>query len=410
MTEPILAWRNVWRNPRRTLLTALAVGFSGAVIIFFVSLQLSSYEASINATTRLFQGHIQIQSKKYFEKPQIRQVIQQPDQILHLIKEENALSAATERAFGFALISSDERTYGVQVVGVQPLSEMQVSSIPGRVVKGEYFTKEDSQEMILGEMLAKNLKVTLGDEVTLLGQGKDGSLAATVLKVKGIFASGSKELDRLMIHIPIKTFQNEFAMEGAVHTLTLQLEKISEVNKVEQSLEKALLDRHIDELGVYRWDELIPGLKQAIELDLIAGWVFFLLLIIIVSSSTLNTFLMSVLERGREFGVMLSLGATPFRIARMLWIECLIITLLGIFLGMVLGAAIVTYFFHHGFSVPGTEELLAVWNLPSAIYPRLTLKSMLLGPTVLTSVAMLSSLYPMYRVFTLEPVAAVAGR
>lgn len=410
MTEPILAWRNVWRNPRRTLLTALAVGFSGAVIIFFVSLQLSSYEASINATTRLFQGHIQIQSKKYFDKPQIRQVIQQPKAVLKVIRQEKALSAATERAFGFALVSSNDRTYGVQVVGVNPQSEAQVSSIPGRVVKGEYFLKDDSQEMILGEVLAKNLKVEIGDEITLLGQGKDGSLAATVLTVRAVFASGSKELDRLMIQIPLKTFQNEFAMEDTVHTLTLQLGKISEVNQVEESLEKALSASSLNELGVYRWDELIPGLKQAIELDLIAGWVFFLLLIIIVSSSTLNTFLMSVLERGREFGVMLSLGATPFRIARMLLLECLIITLLGIALGMILGALIVTYFYHHGFSIPGTEEILAVWNLPSAIHPRLTLKSMLLGPTVLTSVAMLSSLYPMYRVYKLEPVAAVSGR
>ena len=404
-----IAWRNIWRNTRRTLLTLAAIAFAVGVLVFSIALQYSSYELAINASVSVLQGHVQLQSEGYHEKAQIRNAIVSYDSVRKRTKDVSGVRAVAARAIGFALVSSEERSYGVQVMGVEPGNELHVSSVPGLMVEGRYLNEKPSNEGVIGSVLAKNLKVQVGDELTILGQGFDGSLAASVVPLVGIFRSGAAELDRSVLQVPIAEFQDVFAMPGMSHMLVYRGEKLSDVERIHSgivSLVQAPVQTSGATLDVLTWDELVPGLKEAIELDMASGWVFYIVLILIASFTILNTFLMSVLERTREFGVIMALGAKPLAVSLLILIECLLLCMIGVLLGIVLGVAIVSYFHVYGFVIPGSEALLEQWNMPSRVHPQVSFSALTIGPLVMLVSGVLACLYPAIRVLQITPQEA----
>jgi putative ABC transport system permease protein len=400
-----LAWRNIWRHPRRTLLTLSAVAFAAAILEFMVTLQLGSYDMMIDYTLRVYHGHLQVQSEGYLDKPQMRNTIPNARELGSHIRNLVRPAAVSVRAMGFALASSEVRSYGVQVIGVETEYEDNVSTIPGLVKEGHFLSSDDSQEAIIGHVLARNLKVNIGDELTLLGTGRDGSVAATVVPVVGIFESGSAELDRHVVELPLSTFQDVFSMGDHAHSIVVLGESLDELQNLTGTVRAALPPE--TPLVVLNWEALIPGLKQAIQMDWASGWFFYLCLIIIVTFSILNTFLMSVLERTREFGIMLALGVKPLRLGVLVMLESIWLTLLGLAVGVAVGIVVVFYFNLYGFSYPGMEEIAAYYNLPAVIRPQLSLLSVTLGPAVILLVTCAAALYPALRIRLLKPVDAM---
>lgn len=400
-----LAWRNIWRHPRRTLLTSSAIAFAAAILVFMVTLQRSSYDKMIDFTLRVYHGHLQVQPEGYLDKPQIRNTIPDARALASHIRRLSGSASLSVRAMGFALASSKERSYGVQVLGVETENESQVSTIPGLVKKGRFLSSDDAQEAIIGYLLARNLKLNVGEELTLLGTGRDGSVAATVVPVVGIFESGSADLDRQLVQLPLGTFQDVFSMGNHGHTIVVVGESLEHLEELRRAVRSGLPPE--SSLVVLNWEALLPGLKQAIQMDWISGWFLYASLIIIVSFSILNTFLMSVLERTREFGIMLALGARPGRIGVLVIVEAVWLTLLGLAVGVVIGTATVIYFHIYGFSYPGMEELAAHYNMPAVIHLALSPLSLTLGPAVILLVTCAAALYPALRIRLLRPADAM---
>lgn len=400
-----LSWRNIWRNRRRTLLTISAIAFAAAILVFMVTLQLSSYDTMIDYTLRVYHGHLQVQPKGYLDKPQMINTIPDARAIGSHIRKLTGLAAVSVRAMGFALASSKARSYGVQVIGVESEYEGKVSTIPGLVKKGRFLSSDDAQEAVIGHVLARNLKLNVGEEITLLGTGWDGSVAATVVPVVGIFESGSAELDRHLLQLPLGTFQDVFSMENHAHAIVVLGDNLKRLKDLMGIVRAGLPPE--SRLAVLSWEALIPGLKQAIQVDWASGWFLYLCLIIIVTFSILNTFLMSVLERTREFGIMLALGAKPGRISALVMLESMWLTLLGLAVGVVIGIAVVTYFHIRGFSYPGLEELAAYYNLPGIIELSLSPLSLTLGPAAILLATCVTALYPALRIRRFKPADAM---
>ena len=400
-----LSWRNIWRHPRRTLLTLSAIAFAAAILVFMVTLQLSSYDTMIDYTLRVFHGHLQVQPEGYLDKPQMHNTIPGARALGSHIRKLTGSAAVSVRAVGFALASSKARSYGVQVIGVETENEGKVSTIPGLIKNGRFLSSDDAQEAVIGRGLARNLKLNVGEELILLGTGKDGSMAATVVPVVGIFESGSADLDRHMVQLPLGTFQDVFSMGDHGHSIVVVGESLEQLDGLIDTVRAGLpTDSH---LVVLSWEALIPGLKQAIQMDWASGWFLYLSLIIIVTFSILNTFLMSVLERTREFGIMLALGARPGRIGGLVMLESIWLTLLGLAVGVAVGTVVVFYFHIHGFSYPGMEEIAAYYNLPAVITMTLSPLSLTLGPAVILIVTCAAALYPALRIRMLKPVDAM---
>lgn len=400
-----LAWRNLWRQPRRTWLTIGAMVFSNVLLVFMMSLQLGTYGLMIDNTLQMFTGHLQVQAPGYKDEQKMRLIVEDVVSTADELRRELQSDTIAARATTFALASSDARSIGIAIYGVEPAFEPGVSNIPGLLQEGRYLSDNNATDIVIGETLAKNLKVSLGAELTLLGSGRDGSFAAAVVTVVGIFRSGVKDIDRSIAEIPLGLFDDVFFMEGAGHQVVIVTAAIDQVPAVQAEVQSLLADK--PGVVVHDWDVLQPGLKQAIQADLSSAFFMYALLVILVAFSVLNTQLMSVLERTREFGITMSLGLKPGRLGRLVILETAIMGLLGLVIGALLGLLVVMWLSVSGFAYPGMDEMAAQFNLPSRIYPKPSLLTIFAGPLVVFIFSLLSALYPALRLHWLHPVAAM---
>jgi len=405
-----MAWRNIWRNPRRSILTISAIAFASLLLVFMLSWQFGSYETMIDSAVKIHTGHLQIQANGYNDKKGIRMVVPDPAAAGSILNKTPNIAAYTFRANAFSLVSSRERTYGIMVVGIDPVREAGVSALKKLIRQGSYLSEGDTDHALVGALLARNLKVGPGDELVVLGQGRDGSVAATVVRVKGIYRSGQDDFDRSSIHIPLENFQDVYAMRGAVHevvALGKSLDDLKEIKKVVTAGIKKTDKKH--RMVVLDWMELMPGLIEAIQMDIYSGFIFYLILIIVVAFSILNTFLMAIFERTREFGVLMAIGTTPGRLTRLLLIESTTLTMTGIIIGIIAGSLITLYFQDHGIVISGASEMMKQFGMPDRIYPRLSMLSASIGPGAVLIITFLTALYPAIKVRRLRPVKAMAG-
>ena len=401
----LLAWRNLWRHSRRTWLTVGAMVFCNVLLVFLISLQLGSYDMMIENSLGPITGHAQVQQRDYLEQGKMRQTVPAATALAADIRRQLNLETVATRGIGFALASSEQRSFGMQLTGVEPAFEPLVSTLPGLVREGRYLAPGARDEIVIGSILARNLRVSTGDELVFIGSGRDGSTAAGVARIVGIVETGFEEADRAMAQVPLAWFQEVFAMGDHGHAVILRVPTLEQLPAALASVQGLLpTDR---DLALLDWETLEPGLRQSITSDMASAWFMYLVLIFLVAFGVLNTQLMSVLERTREFGIMLALGMRPGTLARLVGMETVLMAAIGLALGVLGGAVVVIYLATVGFSYPGMEEMAAQFNLEDRIYPQVSLLGLLWGPATVFLGALLAAIYPALRLFRLQPVAAM---
>mgnify|MGYP002633137509 CR=1 FL=1 len=401
-----LAWRNLWRNRRRTLLSVSAVTFTVIILILLPSMQVGGYAAMIRASTQVLDGYAQLQQVDYLDKPSIRHSFAVTEQTLSGLRQQFPDLALSPRMSGFALASSEGRTLGVQVLGVDAGYEPKVSSLPGTIRQGRYL--QNSDELVMGATLASNLQLKLGDPITLLGSGRDGSLAVDSLKLVGIFESGSKTIDRQLVEMDIQRFNQTFAMQGQYHAIVISAESRSTVMDRVQALSVIGQNLSGQQSWVVRpWSELETGLLKAIKIDMSTAALVYLVLVVVVCFTLLNTLLMSLMERTREFGMMMALGVRPALLGKVIWLENCLTGLLGVAAGMLLGSLLVLWLESHGITFDSAEAVMAEYGLSSTLYPDLNALSLLAGPGVVMLVLMLAGLFPLFKIRRLSVLDAM---
>jgi ABC-type lipoprotein release transport system permease subunit len=398
-----LAWRNLWRHARRTWLTIGAMVFSNTLLVFMISFQFSMYELMIDNSLRVFTGHMQVQAPGYNDDQKMRQVVPGVQDLAEQLRNDLDSNTIAARGWAFGLASSEARSYGVGIYGVEPEFEGRVSNVPGLIEEGRFLEEIDAMEIVIGAVLARNLRVGVGDELTLLGSGLDGSFAAVVVVVVGIFESGVKEVDRNIAEMPLGTFQDVFYMNGSGHQVVLQAPTLDDAPVLQRQVAAGLPG----DLVVLDWTVLQPGLKQAIQADMSSAFFMYGILVILVAFSVLNTQLMSVLERTHEFGVVMALGMKPGRLGRLVMLETALMGLLGFLLGSAAGALLTYWLSVNGLSYPGMEEMAANFNLPGRVYPQVSLTKTVFGPAVVFLFTLLAAVYPAWRLRRLHPVEAM---
>lgn len=398
-----LAWRNIWRQPRRTLLNVSSIAFAALIMVFLLSFQLGTYATMKENVLRVMDGFAQLQPPGYHDDPQLKKTIAQPDAVLARIESRTGIVAAP-RARSFAILSDGEKSFGAAIVGVDPAREPRVSTLANTVRQGRYLKPGDEDQVVLGSALARNLGVGIGDTVSMLGQARDGGIAADVFTVAGIFNTGTPELDRQLAEIPLARFQATFSLGSNVNLIVLAGPSLASVTDALPALRQQLADRRLE---VRSWQELEPGLNAAISLDLGTSMLWYASLVIVVVFIILNTLLMSVLERTREFGVLLAIGMRPGALGAMIWLELGMLALVGLSAGIALGGAVTLVISHYGLELPGSEAMFAQWGLPGRLFPRLSLFSASAGPLVMGLSILLAGIFPYRRASALEPISAM---
>lgn len=404
MGDYLLAWRNIWRNPRRSVLTILAIIFASGLLVFMLSFQFGAYEDMIDSSVRLSTGHLQIQPVGYQNRPEMHKVIENPGPLLERVAALDGVDAVTVRSETFALAAGAKRSRGTTVSGVRPEVERRISTLPGQIRKGRYLQDGDKDVAVIGALGAERLQIDIGDECTLIGQGRDGSVAATVVRIVGIFQTGIDEFDRTSMQIPYSDFDSVFSMEGSAHRLVIITKNLADNGPVAAAVRGMV---EAADLAVLTWDELTPGLRQSIELDLIGGIIMYAILVIVVAFSILNTFFMAIIERTREFGVLMAIGTKPLRLVKIMLLESLAMTCVGLLAGMILGTAVTLFFSYYGIGMGDSSEMLAQYGIADRLYPRLSLLSILIGPAIICVVTSITALIPTLKIVNMRPVAAL---
>ena len=400
-----MAWRNVLRNARRTLITLSAITFGLSAMIIFFGFTDGFHAQWIENTVKTYTGHIQIYRKGYHDDPKLNKSIRDLSQVLKVLKKEPDLDTFTYRAEIQGLISTAENSYGVLIRGIDTDQEIKITAIRERIRKGSYLKKGEKGGVLVGYKLADKLNAEIGDKIVLMVQAADGSLSADLFRLKGIFKMGALEMDSSFVIISLKDAQKLAAIDGRVTELAVMVKKAEDVLPASQRLERSLTPLGYE---VYTWQKLMPGLKEMIDLDNVFMYVILMIVLVIVSLGILNTMLMSIMERTREFGIMMAMGTKPHQIITLVMLESFYIGLIGIILGIIVGIGANNLIAIRGFDLSrwsGAMELFATLN--PVIYPITNTWNVLWSCGTVFTTAIIVSVYPAVRASRLKPVDAI---
>ncbi len=401
-----LAWRNLWRQKLRTFLSVLSIAFASMLLVFMLSMQLGTYDTMKNNTLRIFDGFAQMQMPGYADDPELSNHIENPQELIAQISTVPGITAAAARGSGFAILANGDISYGAAIIGVDPRLETTVSTLSQTVSKGRYLKPGDTDAIVIGDALARNLGLDVGERITLLGSAADRSVAADSLRVVGLFHSGLTALDRQFTQMPLARFQETFALGNGASMVVISGHRLADVNRALPRLREIAKARG---LVVRAWDDLQPALKQAITLDMSTAATIQISLVTVVAFIILNTLYMSVLERTREFGMLLAIGMKPGAIGGMMWAELVLMAGLGAALGILFGASVVLWFQGNGIPISGMENIMAQFGLPSRLFPTLSPVSALAGPLAILAAVTIGGIVPFVHIRRLEPVSAMGA-
>lgn len=397
-----LAFRNVFRQKRRTILTALTMvgGFTLAAIS--IAWSDGTYAYVIDMFTRNRLGHIQIHAAGYLDKPSLYKTIDDAVIVGAKIQQIAGVEAWTPRLYSAGLASVAEKSAGVQIIGVDPEREVVATRFDKKISQGRIFSPRPAPEAILGKGLAKVLQAGIGDEIVIVSQAADGSIANDLYHIIGIVDSGDEISDRLAFYLHLQNAQALLALNGRVHEIAVIAKNLDQIAALTQKI-KAVLDD--SSLEVAPWQEFAKSFYQAMQADVQGNWISLFIILLIVAVGVLNTVLMSVLERTREYGVLKAVGTRPASIFGLVLYEVNIIALGSVIAGTALGFLINSLLSRHGITLP---EAFSYGGIEfTKMYTAVNARSFYIPALTVIFAANFISLFPSLKAARIEPARAM---
>ena len=402
-----LAWRDLWRNRRRSFISMSAIAFSVFIISLANSLQTGTYDSMEEIAVRLFPGDIQVQSKGYFDDKSLNRSLTDGQVDYAAFPEQfAAINAVARRITGFGLASADSSSAGAMILGIEPEFEAQITTFSTKIFEGEALTDGDVQSVLLGHILARNLGAGIGDTVVVITQGFRNAMGADLYTVKGTLRTGTTDVDRSLMVMPLAASQYLFSMEGRYTELVVGTNDLRASTRTANAIAATV---NAEEVDVLSWRELIPDLQQTRALDDAGNYIFYAFLILLVSFEIFNTTMMSVMERVREYGVMMAIGVRPYQISMIVTFELILKVIIGILAGLLIVGTLVFFLKDNPIQLPPEmtqmyEELgFTIGGISFAARPGL-----FVFPVVAVLAAgLVSTIYPILRLRTFSPVEAL---
>lgn len=399
-----VAWRNVFRNKRRTWLTVAAIVFACFLVSGLRGLQVGIYKQLAEMATEFYPGHADVVRADYEQDQKLEQTIENASELKRTLEAEPLVSAAVGRVLAPSLFSRDERAFGGVMFGVDFREEIQHFGFFRGLVEGELPSGRD--HVLIGVVMARNLGVSVGDEIVVLGAQKEGGVAAMVLKVSGLFSSGQVDYDRSYAFAQISAVQESFGLADEVHAFALKLGDIDEAETAVRILKTELPDG----LVARTWRDILPEVSQGIQADNFMGIAMMSLLVMLTLFSIANTFSMMVFERTREFGMLLALGMRPLSIVLQVQIEGLFIWLIGVSVASAINTLLTFYLATEGIPMPSelTEAVEAgSFIMPDVIRARFSVGGVMVAPLIFLVGIQFAAFVGAIKIFWLQPVAAL---
>lgn len=401
----VLAWRNIWRNKRRTFITAGVILYAVLLSTVLQSIQKGAWDRMVDSVVSFYFGYAQIHSDGYWEEQSLDKAFPITEEINNLEGKVQAVKSYVPRIESFALASHGTQTRGVLVIGVEPEKENAMTQLADRVVEGTYF-QAGEKSTIIAEGVAKLLKLNVNDTLVLISQGYHGVNAAGKFLVNGIVKFGSPELNKQMVYLPLETAQYFYGAEGLLTSLALQFDNKDEVAPAIK-LVKSNLGADYEVLD---WKEMMPDLLEARAMDDAGNYLIMVILYVIISFGIFGTILMMTKEREYEFGILLAIGMKRLKLTALVWMEIAMLGLIGAIAGILVSVPIVKYFNVNPLDFTNMEDMSQVYEnfgfepiFPAAFEPGIFLTH----AGVVFIMTSLLALYPLFKIRKLEPVQAM---
>lgn len=398
-----IAWRNLWRNKRRSLISISSLCFAVLLATFMRAMQLGSYDLMIENVVGQYTGHMQIHTKEYKEFQSLDESFVWNDDLSTRLENDPKIVNFSLRVESFVLISTGEISKGIGIIGIDPEKENSFTKIKDKLIQGEYLSNKGN-DLILSEGLAKHLNVQISDSVIMYGQGLYGMTAANIFAVKGIVKYPSPELNDRLAFVSMSTAQDFFSLENRVTSASILIDKIDDLLPMKEKIISYLDEKLI----VETWEELLPELIQMIEMDDASGQIILVILYMVIAFGLFGTTMMIAIERKREIATLLSIGMKRSKMILVMLIETFLLSLIGLIVGLAITIPFVYYFNVYPIELSGEmAEVMISYGMepimPTSVETMIFINQLF----VVGLIALITSVYPIFSIRNLNIIKSM---
>ncbi len=400
-----MAWRNMWRNWRRTVIATIAIVLGLVLLIFMDSLMKGSDQAIFGNAVRLYGGNIQVHAPGFRDKASRLPLIplEDGDMVVEIVRAQPEVVAVSRRINTGGMVSSREGAYPVRITAIEPEREAPVSLVAENITQGRFLTGDDRDNILIGQEMAKLLNVGVGDRITLLGKRKDESMRQRSMTVVGIFDLGLGDAEKGLVYINLPTAQKLYNLREQETEVTVTLTQVGQENAIIAGLQPNLPDYEVDS-----FDTLRPEIREVIEQKSIFIAVIGFIVLLMASIGILNLMLMAVYERTREMGVLAALGMKGRQLMGLFLLEGMFIGLIGAVIGCILSWLLVLAVGQVGIDysfAQGMGDITAL--IGNRIYPSISVVNIIFYGVAVVVIAALASFIPAWQAARNEPAESL---
>ncbi len=398
----LIAWRNIWRNPTRSIVVIAAIAVGIWAIALTVGFINSLSDSFIRNSINYDYSHLQIHHPQFLQEPEARYSIRNPRPIIDYLQRNPDVKAYSQRVLINGMIASTRASAGVQIYGINLDQEKAVTSLDSLLTEGNYFTEKPRNAILISRKLADKLKAELRTKLVLTFQDMEGNVTAGAFRVQGIFDSPSPRLNEGGIYVRQQDLNQLLGTDTLVHEIAILLHANTQVPAVAQALRSSNPTAEIK-----TWEELSPELELMQEQSNLTMAILLVILMVALAFGIVNTMLMAVLERERELGMLMAIGMNRQRIFSMILMETVFLSLVGGPIGCLLGYATVTWLGNVGIDLSAWTKGLQQYGYSTKFFPFLSLKEYILMVASVLLTAILAAMYPSYKAVRLNPIEAM---
>ena len=408
-----LAWRNLWWNPRRTLIAMSAIGLGYAMLLFVASLMAGLRQQMIESGTGLRLSDIEVHAPNYYPDRPINKTLggrsgTNVSALIDTIVADPGIQAASPRVYAYGLVSATNQSAGAQLLGVVPDLEQKITVLQTRMVKGTYLSERVPKGILMGDKLATAIGVDVGSEIVVLTPAADGSTGNDLYTITGTFHTGLDGMDRGLVLMPLASLQELLRLPPErIHEVGIKLYDVNATIPAAAAL-AVQLSKTVP-VRVMPWQELAPELADYVQFNRRVTFILFFIFFLSAAMGIVNTMLMSIIERTRELGVLMALGMRPVEVVGLIVMEAASLAGASLILGAALGAPILWYLQVHGLNLGGNRGAISLTGIVVGPlwHGRPDFTAYTQAALGLAITALVAALYPALRAARFRPAEAL---
>ena len=409
----MLAWRNLWRHRRRTIITLISIALGFGLAVFSIGMQDSGHNNMVRNAINMGDGHITLQHKDFLASPANYRYIANGKQLLEKLSQENITGQVVPRIALQVLASTANNSVGVRLQGISPDKDPLKPLLNKNITEGHWIKEDEKRGLIIGAGMAKKLKVKIGSKIIIIAGKKGGESESHLGRVRGIFKSGISELDRYLIISGLEFSRKFLVAEGAkeenkaLTRIAVFLDDENAIRPFKNQLEKM---NPYSDVKVLDWQDMMPQLVQYIVVDDVSAYIMQIFILLVILFGIINTVLMSILERTREFGLLRALGLKRQYLVLLVFIETLLLSIMAVACGWLVGGSIHWYVASYGIDFSGMipeGTTFAGTFMDPIVYSELSAARVFQLTIIVFLTTLLSGIYPAIKASRIQPIEAL---